>query len=193
MRLLTQSGTSNLTLDHNIFNGELLNVNNVISPFISGLTGWKIGVIFALIEITLEVNLQKTIALGNIPAINPEDSSATRLQKSVTARNNSEKIGLKFSRNGSDIGIVSLKNYGIAYTISILSRFGKTAKMLNIDSVLTCELLNLGQGSTLSSPDYININTDYLFEVNGFQPNDELKINIDKLPIEFRTGILLNF
>ncbi|NEN90307.1 MAG: hypothetical protein F6K48_15880 [Okeania sp. SIO3H1] len=65
--------------------------------------------------------------------------------------------------------------------------------MLNTDSVLTCELSDLGQGTTLAFPDYININIDYLFELNGFQPNDELKVNIDKLPIESQAGLLVKF
>ncbi len=174
MRLLTQSGTTNLKLDTNSLSGELLNTGDIIQPFTSSFTNWQVGVIFALVDIRLEVKLQNTLAIGDIPAINIEDSTAIKLEKSVTSKNNSELIGLKFALNNKDLSIVELKNYGIIYNISVLGRFGKRAKMLGDNSLLSCELVNLGKGVELAVSDYINISIDYLFEVSGTQPQDEL-------------------
>ncbi|NES07232.1 MAG: hypothetical protein F6K22_33235 [Okeania sp. SIO2F4] len=83
---------------------------------------------------------------------------------------------MRFKKNNEEIGTIELKNYGIVYNLSLIGRFGRNAKFLDSNSVLTCEVFDWGFG-TINTLDYININVDYLFEISGFQPSDEFSLS----------------
>ncbi len=178
MRLFSQSGTSNARLDVDGLSAELLNVSNIVSPHLVGLELWKIGIVFVISDIRLQVNLKNSVSSGIIPEINFEDSTATRLSRSVEARNSSQRVGLEFSINSNSLGIIELKNYNIVYNLSILGRFGREGKILGDQDLISANIIDLGYG-VLTPTDYIDISVDYIFEFDGFKPNEDLLLRFE--------------
>ena len=120
--------------------------------------------------------MKETLDKGTLPEINIEDSTATKLRLDIESRQESEIIGLKFIRDDKYLGVVELKNHDSIYRLNVLGRFAQDAKFLNRNSVLRCELIDFGHGVELNAPDYINISLDYFVALDGFNPNDTLKL-----------------
>jgi hypothetical protein len=181
MKLFSQSGTSSIRFSNpGAQLGEILNVWALVGEELSDLIEWKIGVIFAIADVRLQISLKNTLIAGIIPAINYEDSTATRLQKATEAKNNSARIGVEFFVNSTEsIGLIELKNYAdIVYSLPITEKLGSNRKLLGKNDTFSASIVNLGFGS-LALGDYIDISVDYIYEFDGFKPNDNLLLRFE--------------
>ncbi|NEQ35239.1 MAG: hypothetical protein F6K40_02515 [Okeania sp. SIO3I5] len=178
MKLLSQSGTNTIRLDAPSQSGTLLNVAQIVSSDLSGLetTGWKVGVIFVISDIRVSIKVDKTLTKGDIPRINAEDSTATILSESIRSEKNSELIGLEFLINEKPLGLFKIKNYeDTFYNVPALRKISSRNKLLGKKDLMLIRIIDLGSG-TLSLGDYIDISVDYVYDLDGFKPQEDLSL-----------------
>lgn len=177
MRLFNSSGNSVYRLNLSVTNGELINVQNETANLLNGLTDYKTGIIFALVDVRLQVNLSN-FEQAIIPTINAEYSSARRVSETNTSELNSARLGIEFFINSQSILTKRIVNYGKRNTIPLLSKFAGTAKYLNPNYLLSVALFDLGYG-LITGNDYIDVTCDYLVDVSGFKINDDLLMRFE--------------
>ncbi|MGK7919828.1 MAG: hypothetical protein AB4080_07445 [Trichodesmium sp.] len=115
---------------------------------------------------------------GVVPSINFEDSTATRLSASIQAKKQSEVIGLEFVKNSNPITLIELKNYGIIYNLSIIGRIGEGRKLLGLGDTFSAQIVDLGNGALIGL-DYISISVDYIYQLDGFKPDEDLLVKFE--------------
>lgn len=177
MKLLNGSGTVTARLDASTQNIQLLSTEDKINPLISGLDDYKVGIIFAIVDLRLQVLLEK-FERAIIPVIKAEDSSATRVEQTNSSELASARLGIEFAVNGKPIVRKRIVNYGKTNTIPLLSKIAGTAKYLGRGDVLSAYLINLGSG-LITDDDYIDITCDYLIDLSGFKINDDLLVRFE--------------
>ncbi|NET40619.1 hypothetical protein [Okeania sp. SIO2B3] len=175
--LLNSSGTTITRLESSTLKSDLIIVEDEIIGLFDGLSDYKVGIIFAVVDIRLQVNLA-SLNLATVPVIRPEDSSARKVKQTITSELASERLGIELKVNEKSILRKRIVNYGKSNTIPLMSKISGTAKYLGRGDILSASLVDLGYGLTLGD-DYIDIACDYLIELSGFKINNDLTVKFE--------------
>jgi len=179
MKILTESGTANLRLDSQVDFGPILDAQEIIKPQLEQFINYRIGVIFLITDIILDIDLRNSISVATIPNISIEEDTASKLSKSTAAKNNSQLIGFRGKINNNVIISLDLKNYNVNYRLPIINKLGTNGKLISRDSIISFEIYDLGFG-LIKGNNHINISIDYIFEISGEPKQETLSLVYDE-------------
>lgn len=175
----SSSGTSTVNLNKDTQDNELiiLKVEDEIAELIEGLEHYKIGIIFAIVDLRIQANLSN-LERAIIPVINAEDSTATKVLQTNSSELASERMAIQFRVSGNTILRKRIVNYGRENTIPLISKIGEKAKYLKRSDDLSVSLIDLGYG-LIKGSDSIDVTCDYLIEISGENLKANLLLNFE--------------
>lgn len=174
---INESGTVTVRLDSTFHSHVLIEVKEEIEEIISGLEGYKIGIMFGIVDLRLQVSLSE-YDQAILPVIRPEDSTARKVSQTNTSELASSRIGVELRVDDKPIVRKRVVNYGKGNTIPLLSRMSESNKYLKRKNVMSVHLIDLGYG-LINNDDYIDVTCDYIIELTAMEVSKRLSLNFE--------------